>query len=159
MALCGDPDFLVLDEPVNGLDPQGIIEIRELILRLNREKQITVLIASHILDELSRLATHYGFIDGGTMVKEISAEDLEAQCRKCTRLTVTDTRALSRVLESMVLKYRVVDDSTADVSDPLNITQLIKALDQEGCQVLSMQERDESLESYFINLVGGAQHE
>ncbi|MDE6204424.1 MAG: ATP-binding cassette domain-containing protein, partial [Lachnospiraceae bacterium] len=62
IALCGDPDFLVLDEPINGLDPQGIIEVRELILKLNRQKQITVLISSHILDELSRLATHYGFI-------------------------------------------------------------------------------------------------
>ena len=77
IALCGDPDFLVLDEPVNGLDPQGIIEMRELILKLNKERQITVLISSHILDELSRLATHYGFIDGGRMVKEISAKDLE----------------------------------------------------------------------------------
>ena len=130
-----------------------------MILRLIGERQITVLISSHILDELSRLATHYGFIDQGRMVKEISAEDLEAACRKCTRLTVSDTQALARVLDSMVIKYSIVNDSVADVYDPLNITQLIKALDQEGCQVLSMQERDESLESYFINLVGGAHHE
>ena len=74
IALCGDPDFLVLDEPINGLDPQGIVEMRELILKLNRERQITVLISSHILDELSKLATHYGFIDGGRMVKEVSAQ-------------------------------------------------------------------------------------
>ena len=71
VALAGDPDFLVLDEPINGLDPQGIVEMRELILRLNRERQITVLISSHILDELSRLATHYGFIDRGRMVRVI----------------------------------------------------------------------------------------
>ena len=74
VALAGDPDFLILDEPANGLDPQGIVEIRELILRLNRERQITVLISSHILDELSRMVTHYGFIDGGRMVKEITAD-------------------------------------------------------------------------------------
>jgi len=73
VALAGDPDFLILDEPTNGLDPQGIIEMRELILRLNRERQMTVLISSHILDELSRLATHYGFIDNGSMIKEIDA--------------------------------------------------------------------------------------
>ena len=77
VALVGNPDFLVLDEPVNGLDPQGIIEIRELILKLNRKYQITFLISSHILDELSRLATDYGFIDAGQMVKEISAKELE----------------------------------------------------------------------------------
>ncbi len=82
VALAGDPDFLVLDEPANGLDPQGIVEVRELILKLNRERQITVLLSSHILDELFRLATHYGFIDKGRMVKEISAEELEAACRK-----------------------------------------------------------------------------
>ena len=85
MALAGHPDFLVLDEPTNGLDPQGIIEIRELILRLNREEGITVLISSHILDELSRLATHYGIIDGGRMVKELSAAELDANCRKALR--------------------------------------------------------------------------
>ncbi len=77
VALAGNPDFLVLDEPVNGLDPHGIIEMRELILKLNREHGITVLISSHILDELARLATHYGFIDSGHMIREMSAEELE----------------------------------------------------------------------------------
>ena len=87
IALAGDPDFLILDEPANGLDPQGIIEIRELILKLNRQYQITVLISSHILDELSKLATHYGFVDSGRMIKEISAEDLEKSLQK---MYVTD---------------------------------------------------------------------
>ena len=76
VALAGEPDFLVLDEPTNGLDPQGIVEMRELILKLNRERGITVLISSHLLDELSRLATHYGFIDGGRMIREMSAEEV-----------------------------------------------------------------------------------
>lgn len=105
VALAGDPDFLVLDEPVNGLDPQGIIEMRELILKLNREHGITVLISSHILDELSRLATHYGFIDGGRMVKEMSAAELEARCRKCMRIEVSDTSVLARVLDGMGADY------------------------------------------------------
>ena len=70
IALVGEPDFLVLDEPVNGLDPQGIVEMRQMLLKLNRERRITMIIASHILDELSRLATHYGFIDHGRMVQE-----------------------------------------------------------------------------------------
>ena len=155
VALAGDPDFLVLDEPVNGLDPQGIIEIRELILKLNRERQITVLISSHILDELSRLATHYGFIDHGRMLKEISAEELEAACRKCMRLTVTDAGALARVLDGMGVEYTVRSDTVADIYARLNVSQLTLALAKENCEVLSIEERDESLESYYVNLVGG----
>ena len=158
IALAGDPDFLVLDEPVNGLDPQGIVEIRELILKLNREQQITILISSHILDELSRLATHYGIIDSGRMIKEISAEELEAACRKCTRMEVSDTAVLARILDSMNVEYKIISDHTADVFSKVNVTQLTAALAKENCEVLSMQEKDESLESYYISLVGGADH-
>lgn len=158
VALAGGPDFLVLDEPVNGLDPQGIIDIRELILKLNRERSITVLISSHILDELSRLATHYGFIDSGRIVKELSARELEAACRKCLRVEVTDTRALARALDGMGVEYKILSDGQADVFAQLNISQLARALDGQGCELLSAQERDESLESYFINLVGGGSH-
>ena len=159
VALAGDPDFLVLDEPVNGLDPQGIIDIRELILKLNRERNITVLISSHILDELSKLATHYGFIDGGRIVKELSARELEAACRKCLQVEVTDTRALARVLDGMAVEYKILSDGQADVYAQVNISQLSRALDAQGCELLSAQERDESLESYFVNLVGGASHD
>ena len=159
VALAGNPDFLVLDEPVNGLDPQGIIEIRELILKLNRERQITVLISSHILDELSRLATHYGFIDRGHMVKEISAEELEAECRKCTRLEVTDINTLIRVMDKMGWEYSILSGRQADIFTKVNITQLALALAEEHCEILSLQERDESLESYFVNLIGGVGNE
>ncbi len=155
IALAGDPDFLVLDEPANGLDPQGIVEIRELILKLNRERQITVLLSSHILDELSRLATHYGFIDKGRMIKEISAEELEAACRKCTRVEVTDTKALSRVLETMGMEYEIRSDREADIFAKVNVTKLVFALRAEGCDLLDITKREESLESYYINLVGG----
>ena len=158
IALCGNPDFLVLDEPVNGLDPQGIIEIRELILKLNREQRITVLISSHILDELGRLATHYGFIDRGRMVKELSAAELEDACRKCMRLEVSDARALARTLDGMDVKYDILDGDRADVYAKLNITELVRALEAEGCELISAQERDESLESYFMSLVGGERH-
>ena len=155
IALAGDPDFLVLDEPANGLDPQGIVEIRELILKLNRERQITVLLSSHILDELSRLATHYGFIDKGRMVKEISAEELEAACRKCTRVEVTDTKALSRVLETMGMEYEIRSEREADIFAKVNVTKLVFALRAEDCDLLDITKREESLESYYINLVGG----
>ncbi|MDE6110975.1 MAG: ABC transporter ATP-binding protein, partial [Eubacterium sp.] len=159
VALVGDPDFLVLDEPVNGLDPQGIIEIRELILKLNREKQITVLISSHILDELSKLATHYGFIDAGRIVKEISAEELEKACRKCTRVEVSSTAVLSRVLDEMNIEYKIISATEADVYAKVSLTQLINALSAEGCELISASEREESLESYYVNLVGGGRNE
>ena len=155
VALAGTPDFLVLDEPVNGLDPQGIIEMRELILKLNREHGITVLISSHILDELSRLATHYGFIDGGRMVKEMSAEELEKRCRKCFRAGVSDTKALARVLESMNAEYRIIDFNHADIYAEIPVTTLVSALAIENCTVNKIVEQDESLESFYMNLVGG----
>ena len=155
IALAGNPDFLVLDEPVNGLDPQGIIEMRELILKLNREHGITVLISSHILDELSRLATHYGFIDGGRMVKEMSAEELEKRCRKCLRAEVSDTKALARVLESMNAEYRIIDFNHADIYAEIPVTTLVSALAIENCTVNKIVEQDESLESFYMNLVGG----
>ncbi len=158
IALAGDPDFLVLDEPANGLDPQGIIEIRELILKLNRERQITVLISSHILDELSKLATHYGFIDSGHIVKEMSAEELEAACRKCVRMEVSNTRGLARVLDSLGIDYKILTDTTADVYAKVNVSHLAAALAKESCEVISMQERDESLESYYVSLVGGGKN-
>lgn len=158
IALAGNPDFLILDEPVNGLDPQGIIEIRELILKLNRERRITVLISSHILDELSKLATHYGFIDHGRVVKEISADELEAACRKCVRMEVSDTKALARVLDGMEIEYKILTGKTADMYAKVNISQLTAALAKENCEVISMQERDESLESYYVSLVGGGKN-
>lgn len=155
VALCGNPDILVLDEPLNGLDPQGIIEIRELILKLNREYQITVLISSHILGELSKLATHYGFIDGGHMAKEISCEELERVCRKCMQVHVTDTKALTCILDDWAIEYSIVDDNSADIYGSVNISELVWALTEKNCQLLSIKERDESLESYYINLIGG----
>ena len=159
IALAGSPDFLVLDEPVNGLDPQGIIEMRELILKLNREQQITVLISSHILDELSRLATHYGIIDRGQMIKELSAEELEAACRKCIRMEVNDTKALVRVLDKMNVEYKILSDTQADIFAKINISKLTMALAEESCELISVQEKDESLESYYVSLVGGAKVE
>lgn len=159
VALCGNPDFLLLDEPINGLDPQGIIEVRELILKLNRERGITVLISSHILDELSRLATHYGFIDKGKLVKEISAEDLEKECRKAARVSVSDTKALALVLDAAGLEYKILNDKTADIYGQISITKLTEALKNSDCELFSVNEHDESLEAYFINLVGGESHD
>ncbi|MBR6872066.1 MAG: ATP-binding cassette domain-containing protein [Ruminococcus sp.] len=155
VALAGSPDLLLLDEPINGLDPQGIVEIRELILKLNRERNITVLISSHILSELALLATHYGFVDKGRIVREISAEELERQTRKCMKAEVSDTRALARVLDRLGAEYEMISDTEAKIYQKIPITQLTKELMNEGCELISVSEADESLESYFIDLVGG----
>lgn len=158
VALAGNPDFLVLDEPVNGLDPQGIIEIRELILKLNREYGITVLISSHILDELARLATHYGFIDAGHMVKEMSSEELEQRCRKCVRVDASNVHALIQVLDEMQIEYSVTQDDKVDIYGDILVTKLAERAMQKNCTIYSMKERDESLESFYMNLIGGARH-
>ena len=154
IALAGNPDFLILDEPVNGLDPQGIIEVRELILKLNRERGITVLISSHILDELSRLATHYCFIDGGRAIREVSAQELEAACRKCLRVKVTSAATLASLLDSMGVEYEVVSDSEVDIYGKVVLSKLSGELTKRGCELITASERDESLEGYFMNLVG-----
>lgn len=159
VALVGNPDFLILDEPSNGLDPQGVIEIRELILELNRKNQITILISSHNLDELSRLATHYGFISNGHMVKEITAKELNKMCRKSMKLTVTDVEVLSRVLDIMNIEYEIISGTVANIYGDIPISELTLKLAQDNCYVTAMHEQSETLESYYINLVGGASHE
>ncbi len=159
IALVGGTDFLVLDEPANGLDPQGIVEIRELILKLNREQQITVLISSHILDELSKIATHYGFIDSGRMIKEISAAELGDACRRCVSVEVSSTRILAHVLDGMKIDYKILSDKTADVYEKINVSRLACALAEENCELISLRDRDDSLESYYISLIGGGKHE
>lgn len=158
IALAGDPDFLILDEPVNGLDPQGIIEMRELILKLNQEHQITVLISSHILGELSKMATHYGFIDNGRIIKEISAAELQEACRKCIHVKVSDTKLLARVLDGMEMEYKIVSATEADIFAKVRVSQLAAALEKVNCEIVSMYERDEDLESYFVSLVGGGRY-
>ena len=155
IALIGNPDFIILDEPTNGLDPQGIIEMRELILKLNREHGITVLISSHILGELSKLATHYGFIEKGHIVKEISATELEAECRKCVKVEVSDTKALIRTLDRMKQDYEVLSSTEANIYGDIILSELVMELSKENCKLIRLCEQDEDLETYFINLVGG----
>ncbi len=158
VALIGNPDFLVLDEPINGLDPQGIVEVRELVLKLNREHGITFLISSHILDELSKIATNYGFIDKGQIVKEVSAKELYEACRKCLYVKVDDTKILARVLDGMSAEYEIVSDTEANIYTAVKMSELVLALSAENCELISSSEKDESLETYYMNLVGGEQN-
>lgn len=158
VALIGNPDFLILDEPTNGLDPEGIIETRELLLKLNREKNITILVSSHILGELSKIATHYGFINQGTLLKEFSATELNELCRKRIKTTVASTKEIPAVLAKfpMVTDYKILSDTELDIYGEIDITDFAVALKTAGIPLRKITEHNEDLESFYINLVGGA---
>lgn len=156
IALVGDPEFLILDEPTNGLDPAGIVEIRELLTRLNREQGITIMISSHILTELAKLATTYGFIDRGRLIQEISAEELEKHCQKSIRLSVSSTQSLTEVLDTLKIKnYKIINGNDLYIYQEVEISALVAELANKGIAVKKITEQNEDLESYFINLVGG----
>ncbi len=155
VALVGNPDFLILDEPTNGLDPRGIIEIRELIIKLNREKRITVLISSHILSELSKLATFYGFIDNGRAVQEISAAELHDKCKKKHVLFVNDAIALSAVFDTAGLNYKIRENNTVDVFGDVTADALFDVARSAGIKITDLRCEEEDLESYYMNLIGG----
>lgn len=155
IALVGQPEFLILDEPINGLDPEGIIEIRELILKINKEKGITFLISSHYLDELSKIATHYGFMNKGNIIKEISKEELEKNLKKRIEIEVNDVNRCTNYLEENKISYEIISDNKINIYDTVNITKLIKELSKNDCVVNDLHEREDSLENYYINLMGG----
>ncbi|MDO4492106.1 MAG: ATP-binding cassette domain-containing protein [Lachnospiraceae bacterium] len=155
IALVGNPDFLVLDEPINGLDPEGIIEIRELLLKLNREMKITILISSHILEELSKLATHYGFIDKGRVIKELSAQEIEDLCRKCIRVDMDDTGKLCKALDDYGVEYKIISNHIADIYGDIAITDIVLKLAEVGGKVENIYNKDENLETFYIKLLRG----
>ena len=155
MALANHPDFLILDEPINGLDPAGIIEIRELILKLNREKRITILISSHYLDEHSKIATHYGFLDKGYIVEEISHEELMRKLERKIVLNVNEPTEFVKYFERFKIPYKVVDRRTINVYGKYNLSTFIRELANHQLIVEEIHEHEESLESYYMNLIGG----
>lgn len=155
IALAGNPDILVLDEPINGLDPEGIIEIRELILKLNKEKGITFLISSHYLDELSKIATYYGFVDNGRVIKEISSKELENNCKRRIEITVNNVKECVKYLEKNKISYEVISDNTINIYDNINITDFSIELSNKNCVISEFHEKEETLENYYINLIGG----
>ena len=154
MALAGHPDILILDEPINGLDPEAIVEMRELIIRLNREMHMTIIVSSHILDELSKVATYYGFLDDGVMVKEISADEMAKECRKAMRIKVESLEKAALALSLSGWEYSVVDDDTLDVYGEIKIKDVVDCLKDAG--IIDVDKRNENLEGYFISTVGGS---
>lgn len=158
IALSSNPDFLILDEPINGLDPQGIVDIRELILKLNR-KGITILISSHYLDELSKIATHYGFVDNGTIIKEISANELKAKMKKKNEIIVSNINEAVKYFELKGIDYEVINDNTINIYGKVNISKVVLELAKTNCIVEEIIEKEETLENYYMNLIGGKEYE
>lgn len=155
-ALLRNPDFLILDEPINGLDPQGIRQMRELFVKLNREKGITIIISSHILGELSKIATAYGIIRDGELVEEFDAEELTRRCRRCQRLEVDDTQRAVNVLEEElhIREFDVPEEHVIRIFEQLdNSAQINRKLMLAGIGIKENYLAGQDLEGYFMDLI------
>ncbi len=156
IALIGSPDLLILDEPINGLDPAGIKEIRELLRSLNEEENITILISSHILGELSKLATRYGIINNGNLADEFTEEELNKRCKKCIKVEVDDIKKASYVVNEIIgsKDYKVFDNNVICIYDCLqNQGNINSELIKNGVMVNSITMWGEDLEVYFMEMI------
>ena len=160
LALVGEPDLLVLDEPINGLDPQGIAEIRDTIQRLRKERNMTICISSHILEELSKIATDYGIIHNGSLLQEITREELMRRCSERMELTLDHPKLAMPVLDSMgFTNFQVADKEHIHIFERLNESAVLNMeLAKAGIPVKGISITSEELETYFLNLTGGTDH-
>ena len=160
LAIMDDPELLILDEPINGLDPMVIKEFRDVILKLNREKKTTVLISSHILGELSQIATTYGFIGKGRLLERDTAGELKEKCRSSLRIDVDNAELASDILKSqMGCENFHVSGNTLQIDEKSDSPELfVKALVEGGVMVSQVFRSGISLEQYFIKLIGGIEH-
>lgn len=158
LSLVGDPEFLLLDEPINGLDPTGIKDIRELILKLNKEAGITILISSHILGELARISTAYGVISEGAMTAQFTSEELKERVKPSLTITVDDPGKTVDILENAVgIKDFEVNENCIHIYEMLDKSSQINAvLEQSGVVVHSLSKEQGDYENYFIKLMEGS---
>ena len=157
LALLGNPDLLILDEPINGLDPEGIREVREVIQYLNDTKKMTIIISSHILGELSKIATKYGIIRDGHMVEEITAKELDKRCRNYLSLKVDQAdKAIPLLEKSLNIKdYTVHENNEIWIYDEVKSSDVSMQLAQNGVEVNQVYYQKQDLESYFLEKCGG----
>lgn len=157
LALVGEPDLLVLDEPINGLDPQGIAEVRDTVLKLNRERNMTILISSHILEELSKIATDYGIIHNGTLLQELTNEELMEKCSERLEITLDDPERAVPVMDRLGIKrYQVADREHIYIFERLEESAALNmAFAKAGIPVRGISVTNEELETYFLKLTGG----
>ena len=154
ILLLNKPELMFLDEPMNGLDPSGVAELRDLIIELNK-KGITFLISSHILSELEKVATTWGFISHGKLLQEISASDLAAHCDKSTELRAADIHALEEAVKAIGITNYVATPVSIKIKQDVNPTQLLTSLAQKGVAVTDISTTGTSVEEYYLNLIGG----
>ncbi|BCN30218.1 ABC transporter ATP-binding protein [Anaeromicropila herbilytica] len=161
LALMTHPALLILDEPTNGLDPEGIVEIRSLLRRLNQEKNITVLISSHILTEVHTIANRFAFIDHGKIIEELTKEELEKKSSKYLMVKVDNVENASVILERNCkdVDYTILPDNNIRINGYLEESDRInKILADHGVRVFSIYQKGENLEEYFLKLIGGGLH-
>ncbi|MBR4818636.1 MAG: ABC transporter ATP-binding protein [Clostridiales bacterium] len=160
MSLVGHPDILLLDEPINGLDPQGIVEVRELISKLNRERNITILISSHILEELSKIVTRYGIIHNGRIIDQFSQAELLRRCQERIEIRPSDTTKAVTVIEKMgISDFKVVDNSVIQIFERLEDSgEIVLELAKNDIKTLNISIKNENLEDYFLHVTGGANY-
>lgn len=157
LALVGNPDLVILDEPINGLDPQGIADVREIIEKLNHEQGITFVISSHILEELSKIATCYGIIHNGQLLQELTREQLLETCSEHIQLRADDITQACTVIEEMgITKYKVVDAEQLEIYERLEDSgEITLQLAQKGIKVKEIVVKSLALEDYYLQLTGG----
>ena len=155
MAMVGEPELMILDEPTNGLDPEGIRQIRDLLLRLNKEKGVTIMVSSHILAELSKFASSYIFIDRGVIVRQITASELEKSVGKVLIVQTSDNAKLYQMLRTYGRDVELVKDMVY-VHNVENSADILNLLSDNGIKLVSMREEENSLEDYFVSLVTSA---
>lgn len=155
IALASNPDFLILDEPINGLDPEGIVEIRELILKLNKEKGMTILISSHYLDELSKIATHYGFLNNGVIINEISQNELLNKLQQKIELKTKNQEKFVEYFKEQNISYEIVDNESINIYNQTNLSKFIANLSKKNLIADEIHEKVETLEDYYMKLIGG----
>lgn len=161
LALMNHPELLILDEPVNGLDPEGIVQFRNILLKMNREYDVTILISSHILAELQNLATHYTFMDSGKIIQDISEKELSAISREHIELKVDSAEKASAVLEQSLgcVSYEVLPGNIVRVYELLGQPDVIaETLVKNNVRLFGIKETQTNLEDYFIELIGGGQN-
>ena len=158
LALMSKPKLMFLDEPMNGLDPKGIAELRDLLIELNQKDGITVLISSHILSELEKIASCYGFISKGKLIEEISAEELQKRCKKSLNLKVGNLDAAKEILANLKLKdVNVYPNGEIKIYDDIKVNKVVMAFDKAGVELLGIHTSEGSVEDYYLDLVKGGQ--